>query len=98
MLISDLFKIRALAATRSEVCLFLVFFIFGDTPSEICIVLKSGVWDSSSEALFSAEPTFVDKKRRQMTLRTQIFLLWSSDLTFWRQIVVILGCVFHRIL
>ena len=37
-------------------------FIFGDTPSEIRMVLKNGVCRSSSEALFSAEPTFVDKK------------------------------------
>ena len=62
MVNSEVSRIRALAATRSEVCLFLVFFIFDDTPSEICMVLKNGVCRSSSEALFSAEPTFVEKK------------------------------------
>ena len=98
MQISELLRIRALVATRSEVCLFLVFFIFGDTPSEICIVLKNGVWDSSSEALFSAEPTFVHKKRRQITIRTLIFPLWSSDLGLWEPIFLILGCVFHCVL
>ena len=61
MVNSEVSRISALAATRSEVCLFIVFFIFGDTPSEICMVLKNGVCRSSSEALFSAKPTCVDK-------------------------------------
>ena len=35
--------------------------MFGDNPTEIRMVLKNGVCRSSSEALFSAEPTFVEK-------------------------------------
>ncbi len=62
MINSEVSRIRALAAARSEIFVFIVFFIFGDTPREICMVLKNGVCRSSSEALFSAEPTIVEKK------------------------------------